>query len=1112
MAAAPGAPENLLRNGSFEGGMLYWHDVSSENYKLVKDGAAAGETAIQLNGGALMSAPFVAKRGEFFTVSANVKGEGKVNISMPPSAREPGQKSKRLWSKGAGFSAELTPEWQRVSFTWSADVPPEGFWPNPHYLVQIGGTKGKTIFIDGVTVTQGKEGTAEYILRREIEVLAECVNLPGWDGAAGNAFDKGATAKMVAHVSNPGKTARDVTVRWQLVDYEGETAVASPMDAKISLGAGKTVSLPTAIPLTRNGMVLARLTILDGENEIDRSDFPLTSMPYPKMATKPDFRERFGGSFAGSNGKGQNTLAKMQRIGFGWLRWQPHANGNDHLPTEPANLKDSSTWEWNWMDDIYKMQEGFGQSAHIVLFPPPAWIMEKGNSLPKDMRWPANDPRWDDFTIETVWDKFVKGAVNKYRGRSLIYEIENEPDLGSWEKQMPEYAKFTLRTAKLIRATDPKAKIMVDNVYGIPSRENSHFFKLGGLKYIDVMSWHDYHEGWLTDATGIKRMRQNMDEAGGKQVEIWFNEGWAFTNTAVDEPIACTSLTSSQSTNAIMDCTAEMTVAGQEKTVMFHLAYGDHGHSFWDYSGPGTMLWDWYGNPLPLVGAWNVMVHHIGISDEAGFIRPPGANFTIFQDLRNERGVMIAYADRGSKADVTVELPDMGAPLIAEDIMGNAAPAGKKLVLSKTGRPVILYTAAKTPGKNFMAKMDPLDRKHLGFVSNAPGAAPSFSLPPAWEGKAKGDSENSVAMANGKPVWKLEQLWPADMKKRENFKAMVWNGTQWNVQEGGFGGQPGANMKDGVLILGTRAAHGEGNDRHLRTAGLTFVAQKAGVYALHGTVACKAWEGKNKTTLHLLKKTATTVEKIASVPVASGTEVSLEGQSVELAVGEELTMLPQIEGNFAGGDSKFKDFSISLGDAKEAVANPGYKLPSLWEGTQKGSAGGNPVSANGQPIWRLDRLYPADAIMAANYSPMIWGGTSWTAPDHSQGGAPSATVADGKVSFGAMGPWAGEFNFPKIPVLTFIAPKSGIYKITGTASAKPWEGSAKTFPLSLRKKDTQRAGEVAAFQLPRDGTAVTISAEVELNSGHELLFVPMMQGLYNEATNVIISNLNISAR
>lgn len=1101
-------PENRLRNGSFEGGTLYWHQVKVPEQMLVKD-AKVGEFALRIAKGNVMSAPFVAERGQPMTVSFFVKGEkpGKVGVQMPPSAREPGTKAKRLWMREAEQSADVTTEWKRVSFTWMADVPQDSFWPNPHYLVHIGGYD-QPILIDGVTVVVGREGTADYVPRREIEVVAECVNLPGYTGGAGNMFTKGATAQMVAHVSNPGSQPREVSVQWQLVDYEGTLPVGNPITKKVTIAAGKTFTAATALPLTHRGMVYARLSVLgnkDGTTDdtvLDQSDFPLTSLPYEKAATKPDYRERFGGSFAGAEG----MLQKYRRIGFGWTRWFPETKWHFFQKNAGATF--------DWHQEKFDLAARYGVSQHVVLYGWPEGLMDKehsGQPLPLDMKWSAEDPRWDDLTIETAWDKYVKAAAAHFKGQSVIFEIENEPEFDKWENHFGEYAKFTIRTARLLKATDPAAKVMVNNVYGIPSPVNAAFFEAGGLKYIDVVSWHDYREGWLSDAQGIRRMRQNMDEAGGKNVELWFNEGWAFTNTAVDEPIACTHLTAAQSTNAHAASVAEMTVAGQEKTILFHTGYETHGMSFWDYSGPGTCLWDWYGNPLPLVAMWNVLNHHIGVSDEVGFVRPAGANFCIFQDLRNGRGVMIAYADRDSKADVVVELPDFGAALIAEDIMGNATPAPKRLTLSKTGRPVLLYTATKTEGLAFFKKLEPLDRKHASFVHTAPGDAPMWNLPPTWEGKAKGDTEGSVAMASGKPIWKLEQLWPADRKSRENFKPMVWTGTDWNVKEGGFGGQPGASLKDGVLGLSTRAPHGaKENERFLRTAGLTFVAPQAGTFALHGTVAARMWDSTNKTTLHLLKKTATTVEKVGELTIPNGGDVLLEGQSIALAAGEELTLLPQIDGTFAGGDCLLKDFSISLQDAK-ATASAGYRLPAEWEGTQKSRAGGNPITAAGQPVWRLDRLFPEDANMTANYAPMIWDGTRWAAPDHTHSGHPSAQVENGSISFASMGPWnGGDLNFAKIPVLAFIAPQNGTYKITGTASVKPWEGGAKTFLLSLRKRDTQRAAEIKTIVLPRDGTPVTINVEVELASGHEFLFVPMMQGLYNNAANFTLNDLKIT--
>ena len=235
VASAYAAPENLLRNGSFEGGLLYWHQIDPKNDTLVRD-AAVGEFALRIAKGNVMSAPFVAVRGEPVTVSFFVKGEkpGRVGVQMPPSAREPGTKAHRLWQREAEQSAEIGTEWKRVSFTWNADVPQEGFWPNPHYLVQIGGYD-QPILVDGVTVVRGKEGTPAYVPRAAVEAVAECANLPGWNGAAGNAFDKGATAQMVAHVSNPGAQSREVTVRWQLMDFEGALPLTKPVQQKVTV-------------------------------------------------------------------------------------------------------------------------------------------------------------------------------------------------------------------------------------------------------------------------------------------------------------------------------------------------------------------------------------------------------------------------------------------------------------------------------------------------------------------------------------------------------------------------------------------------------------------------------------------------------------------------------------------------------------------------------------------------------------------------------------------------------------------------------------------------------------------------------------------------------------
>jgi hypothetical protein len=1105
---------NRLRNGSFEGSLLYWHGIDPNHHRLVEGKVPDGRMALRIERGLVMSAPFVAEHGADFTVSFHVRGErpGEVRVQMPPSAREVGTKHKRLWMREATKSAPITAEWKRVSFTWKADLPTEPFWPLPHYMVLIESDGSGPIEVDGVTVTGGTSGSERYHGYRRLETVAECLDWPGYEGASGSLFEPGAKVRIAQHAFRPardgGKPASDaaepVTLRWQLFDYEGLEPVGLAIERAVTLKPGESVRLIETLTLTRLGCQLARVSVLAEGKVIDSSDLPLTALAHPKKATTPDPRERFGGSFAG----GLGTVRKFQRLGFGWIRWRPHANGEDHLPVKP---NPGEPWRWTWFDKELDEQEAHGCSSHLVLYPPPKWIMEPGHPLPVDMRWKGDDPRWNDLGVETVWDRFVRGAVERYGHRPVIFEIENEPEFDRWTENglEAEYARFTMRTARLIKRTRPNAKVMINNVYGIPSAINGALFAVKDwARDIDVISWHDYHGGWLTDARGIRRMRQNLDEAGGKHVEIWFNEGWAFTNTAVDEPPACDGLTSAQSTNMIMASVAELSAVGQKKTVLFHTAYDTHGMSFWDYSGPGTMLWDWYNYPLPLVGAWNVMIHHVGLSEEAGLVRPPGASFAVFQDLRNGRGVIVAYADQGAAADVTITLPESLAGLVVEDIMGNAKPlAGSTLKLSKSGRLVYLHHPDKLDGTKLLKAVEPLDRRHVGFAGKDAGGRRSWSLPPTWEGKAKDSSDGADALADGKPIWRLRQIWPADPLEPANWKPMVWTGTDWNVREGGFGGQPGAVLKDGVLAFGTRAPHGQ--PMALRTAGLVFAAAEAGAYELSAGLGTRIWDGGNDTELAVYRKSPGGVERVGGAVVPNGATKPLELR-VDLAAGEELGLVPIIQGAYSGGTLELRNVRVTrVGPASPKVNV--VRLPMRWEGRANGSVDGNPQPGpDGKPRWRLDTVRPrADPIFPASYEPLVWTGKSWEAKSGGQGGQPAAIVREGKANLSVRGPWAGpDVEHVKTAAVVFVVPSPGVWRIRGTASAKKWEGGASSVPLQLRKRDAQRVAELNSWPLPTDGKPVRFEAKIDAALGHELFLMPW-PGEYHCGIAVEIAGLEL---
>jgi hypothetical protein len=1088
-ATLAGAAENLLRNGSFEGGLLYWHNIMPEHHQVVT-GGKNGVHALRIDKKNVMSAPFVCQPGKPITASFWVKGDakGEVRVQIPPSAREVGHNHGRLWTAKATKAVPIGTEWQRVTVSMPADVPQDGFWTRPHYLLQLEGTVAMTV--DGMVVTQESAGAADYVPRRTVEVGVSCPDLKGYT-VDGNLLERGQTVRVVAHLSNPGATAKTVAVRWQLIDYEGVEPRGAAVERNVTLAPGQTLHEAAPLTLETPGTVLARVSVSEGGTLIDRSDQPLTSLPYPFAPRKPDPRERFGGSFFG-----KHTATLGSRMGFAWSRWFPHTKWHDHQPDNRETFR--------WFDPELDLLEGLGISSHLVMYGWPKWIMdEEGkvkNPLPKDMRWKGDDPRWDDLSVVTAWDDYIVKAVGHYRGRSVVYEIENEPEFDRWDDFKDEYARFTIRTAKLIKRTDPTAKVMVNNVYGIPSGINRHLLERGAAKHIDIISWHDYHEGWLADAMAIKRMKANLAQFGGEHIEIWFNEGWSFTNTAVDEPIACTRLTSAQSTNATVDSIVELTVAGQAKCILFHTGYERHGMSFWDYSGPGTQLWDWYGNPLPLVPAWNVMNHHIGLSETLGQVRPAGANLCVFQDLRNGRGVMVAYADREATADATLELPFDG--LIAEDAMGHTRPLdGRTLMLSQSGRPVFLYDAKRTAGRDFLAAIEPLDRRHASFIA-AEGAV---SLPAVWAGTANGSAAGNPATADGRPVWRLDQVFPPDPAVPGNYRPLTWNDGWWIAAKDGFGGQPKVEQKDRGIRMEFRASHNTSPGEKL--SALVYIADRAGEHRLSGSAELRLWDGDNPTRLTLWHKTAGAARQVATTPLKPGERFDLSGWCATVAAGDELVLVPRIEGMFTGGDVTVRDLTVTTGGA------PSWRLPAVWEGTKTGTAAGNPITAGGEPVWRLDHLWPAkEFIIAANYKPLVWSGTEWIADAHGHGGQPALRVADGSFQAAVRGVWGGvDGEQQRTGALVFIAPRTAVFRVRGSARCKPWEGDAKGYPLVVLKKDTQRAAEVKRLELPRDDMPVPFDLEVELTDGHELLFLPLMPHWHNAAT-VRLDGLEVSAK
>jgi hypothetical protein len=897
--------QNVIRNGSFEGSTAYWIVETKNEAKADAENPAFGSYALCLNEAVIRSASFPLTRGRPVKVSLSVRGEPDADIALNlmPSHREIAQKAKLSWN--LQYKARAGKEWKRYSFTITPDVPTErSWWPDSVWILMIKAPAG-TYRIDGVSVSE-EGGEGGYLARRAVEVAADAPELPGYK-ATGNLLKVGEKVKVRATAYNTGDKERTVTLRWQLYDYEGVNPIGTAIDRKVVLPAGRT-AVETAEITMPPGLVLARATALDETGKaIDGSDMPLTALAFPKEATRPDPRERFGGY-----PRGPHCVALLQKIGFRWSRWYPQLGWHEIQP--------ESADKWKWPDEVVDAMAEQGFSINAVMYGLPKWA--KGDkSLPNDMQWPADDKRWDDPAVQTNWDRYVSAIVKRYAAKSIVWEFMNEPDLDK-SLDPAQYFALAKRTAALVRQADPKATFLVNCTWPGPTPIQMDFLNRGGARFIDVYSYHNYTPAELTAPDSIRSLKALFKSLGSPAVGVWFNEGWTYVNTSHDYPaLPLTRVTPAEAGHIIARNMAELTAAGQEKAILFGSGYGTHGRSWWDWVGSGTELWDDHGDPTIAVAAWNVLIDQIGLSEFVQTLRPAGAVMHVFQDNRNSRGIAVAWA---TKDETSLELPLEGA--VALNIVGQETPLsparvseagavsqGKATLKLPAGRkPFYVFTRSGISGKDLAGKLAALDEEAM---EKAAGKV-VYRPPTEWTGDQIGSDKGNPAAADGQPTWRFDKVWPDDPDKAENYKPMVWGGKEWHATEHSHGGQPAANSGLSGVSLSCRT--GWPGQPGKKLAALTFISPHKGKYKVEAELSAWIWQGKGTVDLAILKvdKGDKTVTEIASFTLENRKPVDVKDVQADLEKDQELVFLPKFGGGLMAANFLLKGLKLTLQSGK----------------------------------------------------------------------------------------------------------------------------------------------------------------------------------------------------
>ncbi|WP_460636856.1 GH39 family glycosyl hydrolase [Larkinella harenae] len=110
------------------------------------------------------------------------------------------------------------------------------------------------------------------------------------------------------------------------------------------------------------------------------------------------------------------------------------------------------------------------------------------------------------------WDNWVKAMVNRYKNQVTEWEIWNEPDINK-QNTGEEVAVFYIRTAKLVKAIQPNARLIALGMAGVPATNFmkpflEHLKKENALDLIDILTYHGYAPNPDTSYPKIEEMRQ----------------------------------------------------------------------------------------------------------------------------------------------------------------------------------------------------------------------------------------------------------------------------------------------------------------------------------------------------------------------------------------------------------------------------------------------------------------------------------------------------------------------------------------------------------------------------------------------------------------------------
>lgn len=200
-------------------------------------------------------------------------------------------------------------------------------------------------------------------------------------------------------------------------------------------------------------------------------------------------------------------------------------------------------YDWSDYDELTAELDKRGIRAYYILdYSNPLYegtvITRNADTGREEDRSTASPRRPESVTAFARW---AAAAAAHFRGRHVVWEIWNEPNIEFWkpEPDVKQYIALALATCKAIREADPQATIVAPATSLFPWGFLKTFLKSGVLEYLDGVSVHPYRLDNSSPEMAIedyKRLRKLIEQSAPneakKKIPIISGE-WGYSSNKV---------------------------------------------------------------------------------------------------------------------------------------------------------------------------------------------------------------------------------------------------------------------------------------------------------------------------------------------------------------------------------------------------------------------------------------------------------------------------------------------------------------------------------------------------------------------------------------------------